>query len=633
MSADSLLLQAVVYLGAAVVAVPIASRLGLGSVLGYLLAGVAVGPWGFRLVGSESESVMHFAEFGVVMMLFLVGLELDPSRLWKLRGPVFGLGGLQVVATAVAVLPFAILAGLPWQQGLALGLIVAMSSTAIALQSLSEKNLLKTEAGQASFAVLLLQDVAVIPILALFPLLATLPVAHAADAEPTFVDTLPAWQHGLVVLAAIAAVIAAGRVLVGPLMRVIARTGLREMFTAAALLIVIAVALVMETVGLSAALGTFIAGVVLANSEFRHELVSDVEPFKGLLLGVFFMAVGASIDFALLLHQPLAMLGLMIALLALKIGVLALVARVGKLSLEQGSLLALALAQVGEFAFVLFAYAGQNGILPESVTAPMVAVTAFSMAATPFLLGFQERILAPRLRARAAGPERASDVVDEHNPVIVAGYGRFGQIAGRLLRAHGIGVTVLDVDSEQVDMLARFGQKAFYGDASRLDLLHAAGAGTAKVLVVAVDEPDKVKAIVEVAHKHFPHLAVLARAKGRTEAYELLEHPIEGVYRETFDTAIRVGVDTLRLLGHPAHAASRLGRTFRVADERAMRELAAHRSDQTTFLTKARERLRDVEQILQAEMAGAPVANETGWDSEAIRAAVNAPPEPPQPSS
>ncbi len=631
---SELLLQALVYLAAAVVAVPIASRLGLGSVLGYLIAGVVVGPWALDLVGDGTADVMHAAEFGVVMMLFLVGLELDPARLWSMRRQVFGLGGLQIVATAAVVAPLAMAVGLPWQQGVALGLILGMSSTAIALQTLAEKGLSKSEAGHASFAILLFQDIAVIPILALFPLLATLPVAHPdAGHSGSLVTGLPAWQHALFVLGAIGAVVVVGRMLVGPLLRVVARSGLREMFTASALLIVIGVALLMSAVGLSAALGTFVAGVVLANSEFRHELVSDVEPFKGLLLGLFFMAVGASIDFGILASQPLGIAGVVVAAILVKIAVLLAVARVGRLSLEQGTVLALVLAQVGEFAFVLFSFASQNGILPVSVTAPMMAVTAFSMAATPFLLAFQERVIAPRLRSGGADEHRESDVVDEHHPVIVAGYGRFGQIVGRLLRQHGFGVTVLDVDSEQVEVQARFGQKVFYGDGSRLDLLHAAGAATAKILVIAMDDPAKVEEIVHTARRHFPHLALLARARGRTEAYDLVGMGVEGVYRETFDTALRVGVDALRRLGVPAYAATRSARNFRTHDERALWELASHRGGGgEAWISKVRERMRDVEEVLRQDREGAMTVDDHGWDSEPLRQAMQTDPDPPDAS-
>lgn len=625
MSPDSLLGQALVYLAAAVLLVPIAARLGLGSVLGYLIAGVAIGPWGFGFVAEESRTVMHFAEFGVVMMLFLVGLELDPGRLWRLRGPVLGLGGLQVAATALICVPIAVLLGIPWQQGLALGLAVAMSSTAIALQTLGEKGLLRTEAGQTSFSILLFQDMAVIPILAGFPLLATLEI-HAAGEDAHggggWIEHLPAWQHGLLVLAAVTSVIVAGRLVVGPLLRIVARSGLREMFTASALLLVVAVAALMGVVGLSAALGTFVAGVVLANSEYRHELMADVEPFKGLLLGLFFIAVGASIDFGLLANSPVGIAGLVAVALGVKIGVLLLAARLGGLSLAQSLTLAVVLSQIGEFAFVLFGYAEQNGILPTSVTAPMTAVTAFSMATTPLLLTFLERFVLPRL-SRAPVSERKADEIDELNPVIVAGYGRFGQIVGRLLRSYGHEVTVLDIDSEQVDTLRKFGQKVFYGDASRLELLHAAGAEQAKVLVIAVDDPEKVVEIVHTARKHFPNLAILARARGRTEAYELIELEIENQYRETFDAALRCGEDTLRLLGLPAHSAHRAARTFRLQDEAGMRELAKHRDDQQLLISKARERMRDFEQLMREER-GEDNYPDAAWDSEVIRRGIRA---------
>jgi monovalent cation:proton antiporter-2 (CPA2) family protein len=621
---DTFLAQALVYLGAAVLLVPLATRLGLGSVLGYLISGVLIGPWGLGLVAEESKTVMHFAEFGVVMMLFLVGLELDPARLWRLRGPVLGLGGAQVGGTAVLVLALALLLGLPWPQGLALGLVVAMSSTAIALQTLGEKGLLRSEAGQASFSVLLFQDLAVIPILALFPLLATLEV-HAADhghASPAaWMSGFPAWQRGAITLGAVVGVVVLGRLGAGPLLHRVAQSRLREMFTAASLLLVVGVAALMSWVGLSAALGAFVAGVVLANSEYRHELMADVEPFKGLLLGTFFMAVGASIDFAVLAEAPASIAGLVLGVVLLKLLVLLGVARLGRLSWSQALIFAAVLCQVGEFAFVLLGYAEQSGVLPHDLTGPLTAVTAFSMAATPLVLRAVERWLLPRLGAVA--PPREHDVVDEHPAVIIAGYGRFGQIAGRLLRATGRSVTVLDIDSEQVEMLKKFGQKVFYGDASRVDLLHAAGAQEARVLVVAVDEPEKVAEIVETARKHFPHLHILARARGRTEAYGLLDQEVAGVYRETFDAALRAGADALRLLGVPAHAAHRVARTFREHDERSLRELAAVRHDEQGLVTRARERLRDFERLMAAEghHQDGEVLTDRGWDSEPLREA------------
>lgn len=614
--------EALVYLAAALVVVPVATRLGLGSVLGYLLGGVLIGPWGLDLVGEGRTDVLHFAEFGVVMMLFLVGLELDPARLWRLRGPILGLGGLQVVGTAVAIAIPGLLLGLPWQQALALGFILAMSSTAIVLQSLAEKGLLKSDAGEKSFSVLLFQDVAVIPMLALFPLLATLPVAGADDGHGgAAVSHHPPLVRAAITLGAIGGVILAGRFLVRPIMRVVARTAMREMFATAALLLVIGVTVLMHAVGLSPALGTFLAGVVLGNSEYRHELESDVEPFKGLLLGLFFLAVGASIDFGLLVDAPLTIAGLLVGVMAVKAGVLWLLARRFRSNREQATLFALALAQVGEFAFVLLAFAERSGVLPVAVTGPMVAVTALSMAASPLLLVLFDRVIAPRLAPRALTEERASDVEDEENPVIIAGYGRFGQIAGRFLRANGVGVTVLDVDSEQVEVLRRFGQKVFFGDASRLDLLRAAGAARAKVLIVAVDDPAKVLQIVAEAKKHFPNLRIYARARGRSEAYELLDQGVAGVYRETFDTSLRLGRDALEALGWSAYRALRAARTFRRVDEAGLREMAAVRHDQARLVTTARERIRQLEELLKGDRDVAEELDDHAWDSAPLREA------------
>lgn len=621
MDSQSLFTSAFVYLAAALVVVPVASRLGLGSVLGYLLAGVVIGPYGFGLVGEDSEHVMHFAEFGVVMMLFLVGLELEPARLWRLRGPILGLGGAQVLGTALVVALGAIALGLPWQQAVALGSILAMSSTAIALQSLAEKGLMRSDAGQKSFAVLLFQDISVIPMLAIFPLLATVsPSGGAASHGEGFVDQLSAWEHGAVVLGAILAVIAAGRLLVRPAMRVVANTGLREMFTASALALVIAVTLLMSLVGLSPALGTFLAGVVLANSEYRHELESDIEPFKGLLLGLFFMSVGASIDFSLMGEAPGTIAGAVVGVILAKLAVLLVLARVFRTSGDQSLIFAFSLAQVGEFAFVLLSFAQQNGVLPDTVARPMVAVTAVSMALCPLLLAFNERVLLPRVR-RQAHPDRESDVEDESNLVIIAGYGRFGQIAGRFMRAYGIGVTVLDVDGDQVEVLRKFGQKVFYGDASRLDLLRAAGAERARLLIVAVDAHEKVMEIVHEATKHFPHLTLMARARGRSEAYELIEAGVEHVYRETFDSSLRLGMDAMRLLGVQGHRAVRLARTFRRYDEEGMHDMAKVHRDEAQLVRTARERIGLLEQALAADLVSREELEDDGWDSEPLREA------------
>ena len=618
---NDFLFQAFVYLAAAVVAVPVAKRLGLGSVLGYLLAGIAIGPFGLHLLGEGGQDVMHVAEFGVVMMLFVVGLELEPSLLWRLRGPILGLGGLQVLVTALVVAGCALVAGLPWREALAIGLTLTASSTAIVLQTLGEKGLLKTDGGQSSFAVLLFQDIAVIPMLAAFPLLASHPAAHAgadAHAATTLVAGLPAWAQTLAVLGAVIGVIVAGRYLVRPLLAAIARTRLRELFTAAALLLVIGIALLMTQVGLSPALGTFLAGVVLANSEYRHELESDIEPFKGLLLGLFFIAVGASVDFALIVAQPLLIAGLVLGIIALKFGVLFALGRLFKLSLDQNLLFAFALPQVGEFAFVLFSFANQQGVLGTATTSPLVAAVALSMALTPLLLLVNERLVQPRLGTRE-GDAREPDVIDEEAPVIIAGFGSFGSTVGRLLKANGVHATVLDIDSDRVDVLRKLGLKVYYGDASRYDLLLTAGADRARLLVLALDSPEKTLELVHTAHKHFPALQIMARAFDWDDAHDLLAAGVEHVYRDTLDTSLRAGADALHALGFRAYQAQRAAQTFLRHDERSLRELTESRSDRTVYLSAARQRIEDLERLLLADLSGVDQERDEGWDAESLR--------------
>lgn len=621
---QSFFYHAFVYLAAAVVSVPIAKRLGLGSVLGYLIAGMVIGPFGIGLIGEEGQNVMHFAEFGVVMMLFLIGLELQPSLLWRLRGPILGMGGLQVAISAAIGTFIGVSLDLPWQAALAVGMILALSSTAIVLQTLSEKGLMKTHAGQSAFAVLLFQDLAVIPMLAILPLLTTGTLAHQRQSEGRtpgdvgWAASLPGWAQMLVVLAVVAAIVLAGRFLARHAFRLIARTHLREIFTAAALLLIIGVALLMTKIGLSPALGTFLAGVVLANNEYRHELESDIEPFKGLLLGVFFIAVGASIDFHLVASRPGTIAGVLGGLLVTKFVILFALGRAFKMGLDQNLLFAFALAQGGEFAYVLFSFATQSGVIPSGTASLLIAVVAISMALTPFLMLINEKLVQPRFGTRER-EARQPDNIEEENPVIIAGFGRFGSIVGRLLTAHGVKATVLEYDSDHVEVLRKLGFKVFYGDASRHDLLSAAGADKAGLIILAIDDHDKNLKLVHDIKKHFPGLTIMARASGRPEAYELLDAGVKHVYRETFDTSLRMGVDALRLLGVRSFHAHRAARTFRRHDEDSVRELAQMRHDKRAYLSAARQRIQDLEEILLAELKDAGETRDAGWDTESLR--------------
>lgn len=614
------LLSATVYLAAAVIAVPIAKRFGLGSVLGYLLAGVVIGPSVLGFVGAEGQDVMHAAEFGVVMMLFVIGLELEPALLWRLRGALLGLGGAQVAATTLAVTGAMMAVGLRWQEGLATGAIVALSSTAIVLQSLQEKGWMKSDAGEKSFAVLLFQDLAVIPILALLPLLATQAVVTTGDAHGAgaWAEHLPGWQRAGVTIAAVAAIIGVGRLVVPPAFRSIAKARLRETFTAAALLLVIGIAVLMQLVGLSPALGTFLGGVVLATSEFRHELESDIEPFKGLLLGVFFMAVGASIDFALVGERLGLVLGAVAGLIVLKFAVLWGIGRVAGMARDQHLLFALALAQGGEFGFVLVSFATQNGVLGASVTGVLVAAIALSMAVTPLLLVFWERVIAPRAQA-AAGPTRAMDRPESEHPVLIVGFGDFGSSVGRLLGAAGVECTVLDLDADRVDVLRRLGLRVYFGDASREELLRSAGIEKARLVILCVGDAAVNLALAQRIAHAFPHVRILARAAGRLSAYELYEAGVEHVYRESVDAAMRLGADALHALGWRAHASWRLAQAFRKRDDANAKRLSAIFRDSEAHLSEARAAIKDLERQLREDRSAPASQDDAAWDAESLR--------------
>lgn len=622
MHGEGFFFQAFVYLSAAVISVPLANRLGLGSVLGYLIAGIIIGPDGFQLIGKEGQDVMHFAEFGVVMMLFLIGLELKPSLLWRMRAPILGMGGLQVCLTAAIITAAGLALDLPFRTSLTIGMILSLSSTAIVLQTLNEKNLMKTDAGQSAFSVLLFQDIAVIPMLAVMPLMAihavkSIEESHGGHGGEGWIALLPAWAQALVIACVIASIIIGGLFLVRPFFRVIARTRLRELFTAAALLLIIGIALLMSMVGVSPALGTFLAGVVLANSEYRHELEGDIEPFKGLLLGLFFIAVGSSIDFEIITENPGLIGSLVGGLILIKFAVLVVLGRVFKMGMDQNMIFSFALAQGGEFAFVLISFAVQNQVLSDSIASPLISAVVLSMALTPFLFLMNEKLVQPRFgtREKENGPP---DVFEEKNPVIIAGFGSFGSIIGRLLRANGVMITVLDIDSDKVEILRKLGLKVFYGDGSRHDLLHAAGAEKAKVLVIAVSEQENILQIVHIARKHFPHLSIFARASGRTQAYELLDAGVDHVYRDTLDTSLRAGFDALRALGFRSYHAHRATKTFRQHDEKSVNDLRHLRHDRKKYISEARLHIEDLEQLLLSELQESDEHRDAGWDTSTM---------------
>jgi CPA2 family monovalent cation:H+ antiporter-2 len=601
---DGFLYQALVYITAAVICVPVAKRLGMGSVLGYLIAGIVIGPSVFGFIGKEGQDIMHFAEFGVVMMLFLIGLELEPAHFWKLRSRIFGLGGLQLCVTALilgAGLYYTF--GFTWQAALGAGLALSISSTAIVMQTLKEKGLHTTRAGRSAFSVLLFQDMAVIPVLALLPFLAAQP-GHSSG-----------WAQAGLLVGAVLAVVVMGRYIIAPFLRLVAAAGLRELCVAGSLLIVIATAYMMKLAGLSPALGAFVAGVVLANSEFRHELESDIEPFKGLLLGLFFIAVGASINFSLIAQQPLTILALVAAVLTVKACVLMVAGRLFKITLDQNFIFTVALSQVGEFAFVIFAFMGTLQLLPGSWIDIMMAVVALTMSTTPVFMLINERLILPRFGTRKT-TEQDSDEIDVSNQVIIAGFSTFGSTVGRFLRANDIEATILDNNSEHVELLRKMGFRVFYGDATRLDILHSAGASEAKILVIAIDDQATSCKLAATVRKHFPHLTVLSRANNNFDAYALMEHKVERVYRECLDASVRLSVDALVLLGFRRYSATRAAQKFIAYDEAAVQKLAQHRHDQKQYIHTTRQEIEMQEQLLANDRAAIHNLNDHAWESD-----------------
>jgi glutathione-regulated potassium-efflux system ancillary protein KefC len=603
------LTSTLVYLAAAVLAVPLAKKLGLGSIIGYLAAGIAIGPWGLRLV-TDPQDMLHFAEFGVVLMLFLVGLELEPRRLWSLRKPIFGWGSVQLFGSAAVLMALGAALGVPWQIALVGALGLAMSSTAIGLGVLAERNLMATTSGQGLLSVALLQDIAAIPILALVPLLAA--STHQADGN--------AWLDAAKAVGVIAAIVLGGRLLLRPALRWIARSDTPEIFTAASLLLVVATAALMQAVGLSMALGAFLAGVLLAESEYRRELETDIEPFKGLLLGLFFIAVGMSIDFKVVIQQPLLIAGIVAVFLALKAGVLWGMGRAMPLPKPERPVFIILLAQGGEFGFVVFQTAAQAGVIDAPTSSLLLAAVAISMLFTPLLLVAADRWWIPLLAQRK---QVQMDEISEpqHAPVIIAGFGRYGQIVGRLIFANGIAATVLDHDAEQVEGVRRFGWPAFYGDATRLDLMRTAGAHNARVLVVAIDDVEQSLKVVDMAKEHFPHLHIVARARNVTHYYGLRERGVAMIERETFDSALMSGRTVLELLGLQPHQARNLALRFRKHSIELLEEMRLHREDEDQLIAVAKQGRQQLEQLWAKEREEAQARKlRTGWSADATPA-------------
>lgn len=589
--------SALVFLATSVIMVPISKRLGLGSILGYLLGGILIGPWALGLI-TNVQDILHFSELGVVLLLFIIGLELDPKKLWTMRLPIFGFGGLQVVGNTFLFTIAAMLMGLPFSAALVVGMGFSLSSTALALQVMQEKGFQSTSGGQTGFSILLFQDIAVILMIALLPALA--PVADSLGAQQgSSILESSGYFRFFKVIGLLLAIILIGRLLLRPILRWIAATHSREVFTAFALLLVLGSAGLMVQLNLSMALGALIAGVLLADSEYRHALETDIEPFKGLLLGLFFISVGMSLDFGAVMAKPLQVLVWLSLIYLIKSSFHFLLAKLAKVPKNQAPYFALIISQVGEFAFVLFGSAVTMGILPKQEAGVLVAAVALSMFATPVLSALFEKLVEPKLDSKSKMP--MDTIADESPTVLIAGFGRFGQIVGRLLYANRIKATVLDFEPDQIELLRKFGFKVYYGDATRLELLEAAGIRSAKVLVVAIDNVEECLKLIDLVKEHFPSLTIFARARNVQHVYELMDRNIAIIERETFESSLKMGTDLLHHLGWPAHQAVRAAHKFRAHNIQMLKDLHQSREDQADLVAKAKQARKDLEEMFAQE--------------------------------
>ncbi|MDX1920148.1 MAG: monovalent cation:proton antiporter-2 (CPA2) family protein [Candidatus Caenarcaniphilales bacterium] len=593
-----LLLNIFAFLAAACIVVPLTSRFKLGSVLGYLVAGIVIGPFGLGLI-KDPEKIMHFAEFGVVMMLFLIGLELEPPVLWRLRKSIIGLGGLQVLLTTLVFMLLAISLGYSWQMSLAVGMALSMSSTALVFQIIEEKNLMKTPLGENAFSVLLFQDIAVIPILVVLPFLALSPVETHGHHE-SIISGLSGWMKSLVIVLVISGVILGGKYFSRSLFRLVAKTNLREIFTATSLALVVGITLLMQMVGISPALGAFVAGVTLANSEYRRTIETDIEPFKGLLLGLFFISVGMGMDFNLFFKHPINLVGVVFLIVLIKALILFGLGKLFKLRMLHNSGFAFLMSQVGEFAFVLFQVAGGLKLLNQEQVKFLNFVVALSFALTPFLMIIYNKFIVPRFMSQL--PQRDFDTIEQKHPIIMAGFGRFGQVVGRFLMGQGVKLTVLENNPDQIELLRKFGFKGYFGDASRLDLLRGAGAAKAEMLIIAVDDPDTCLTIARIAVEEFPNLKICARARNRRHAYELHKLGIKCIKRETFDSSLTMAKQIMIFLGKKESDMEAKAKQFMLHDEATLKKSFEFFDNEPEMVNFSRLRREELEKILQEDV-------------------------------
>ncbi|MDR6158785.1 CPA2 family monovalent cation:H+ antiporter-2 [Chryseobacterium sp. SLBN-27] len=597
----SLAMNTLLFLGVAIIMVPLARKFGLSSVIGYIAGGIIIGPYVLKLTGKDVNDIMHASEFGVIMLLFLVGLELEPRKFWDMRKKIVGLGLTQMLLTISLLFLVFIMVGWPLDKSIAIAMCFALSSTAIVLQTLQEKNNFKTLAGEASFSTLLFQDIAVIPILAILPLIANYKARHQDNEVQVLIQTLPEWMQFATVILGVVILILLGRYVFVPFLRYVSKSGMTELLTASSLFLVIGVSELMIAIGLSPALGAFLAGVMLANSEFRHELEAQIDPFKGLLLAVFFVSVGSTMNFNIIREDPLFIFTTVFAVLVIKFFVLFSIGRFFKIDTPQSLFYAFALSQVGEFAFVLINYASNLYLLSPELNAQMMAVTAITMCITPFLLIINDKLITPRFIKEIPDPDNDFNILDsniQQKKIIIVGFGHFGSTVGRLLKANKIPATVLDRDSDRVKLLRSYGFKVYYGDATKIPTLRAAGIEDAEILVLCLDDPDDNKFVADIVREHYPYVKIFVRAKNRIDAYDYLNNGINNIYRETLGTAVDMAVDVLHETGMRKYAARRLGQRFMAIDKESIRKLAKADEDDEIHLFTTKEILQREEELL-----------------------------------